>query len=45
MNPYALRHHQKLALPNAYGQERTILIKVNGFGRFTWRLCYQDNPA
>lgn len=42
---YDLTLVEKLTLPNTYGVERTILIKRNGFGRFTWRLVYQDNPS
>lgn len=42
---YTLRTVQEFKLPNAYGQERTIRIKRNGFDRHTWRLLYHDNPA
>jgi hypothetical protein len=42
---YDLTLVEKFMLPNAYGQKRTVLIKRNGFGRYTWRLVYHDNPA
>jgi|688.fasta_scaffold239141_3 hypothetical protein len=45
MNNYKLSLVEKIVMPNALGQNRTLLIKRNGFGRLTWFLQYQDNPA
>lgn len=36
---------KRYTLINACKQERTVVIRRNEYGRFTWRLIYQDNPA
>ncbi len=32
-------------LANAYGKLRTVYIRQNEHGQFSWTLRYQDNPA
>jgi hypothetical protein len=41
---YDLRQFQALELPNAYGEKRRVVVYVNGFDRYTWRLFYPSAP-
>lgn len=39
------RTTEQYTVLNACGQPRTIMIKRNADGLFSWRLRYQDNPV
>lgn len=44
-SPFGDKRIDRFALPNAFGALRTVVVLRNDWGRYTWRLLYQDNPA
>lgn len=42
--PYGERTVREFSHPNYFGQPRTVQLRVNYHGRWTWWICYPELP-